>query len=75
MDKKEKKLLFEIEEIIVGLSAIALIISVFFALGPSAGLCGFRSRRRWQILICLGIIAFILLIVDQAEKRRSLCWK
>ena len=68
MDKKEKKLLFEVEEIIVGLSAIALMISVFLPWGIASGYSASGWGGDGKLLICFGAIALILLIVDQIYK-------
>lgn len=68
MDKKEKKLLFEIEEIVVGLSAIAMMISVFLPWGKATGYSASGWGGDGKILICLGAVALILLIMDQIYK-------
>lgn len=68
--KKEKKLLFETEEIIVGISAILLIVSAFLSWGKfhgytQSGLVGDSMvLSDGMIVMGIGILALILLLLD-----------
>jgi hypothetical protein len=76
MDKKERKLLFEVEEIIIGISSILLIIAAFLAWGPASsgeittgvsaeGVPVFMLHiTDGMLTIGIGAIAIGLLIVD-----------
>ncbi len=74
MDRKEKRFLFEVEEIIVGISAILLIIAAFLAWGstPSGTVATGLSAEGWltdgMLTIGIGAVAIVLLIIDLIYK-------
>lgn len=68
MNIKEKKLLFEAEEIIVGISAILLVISAFLPWAKAGSYAPSGLSGDGQILIAIGAVAIILLFVDIVYK-------
>jgi hypothetical protein len=64
MFTKEKKFLFEIEEIIVGISAIALVFSAFLPWGVAEGYSASGLGGDGKIIIGLGAIALTILMID-----------
>jgi hypothetical protein len=64
MGIKEKKVLFEIEEIIVGISAILLIVAAFLPWGSAEGYSTSGLNGDGRIIIGLGAIAVTLLFID-----------
>jgi hypothetical protein len=64
MKNKEKKLLFEVEEIIVGISAVLLVVSAFLPWAKAGSYAPSGLSGDGQILIAIGAVAIILLFVD-----------
>lgn len=64
MDNKEKKFLFEIEEIIVGISAIFLIVGAFLPWGIAGSYSKSGLEGDGKIIIGLGAIALTILLID-----------
>jgi len=71
MDNQEKKFLFEVEEIIVGISAILLIVGAFLPWGMAGDYYASGLGGDGRIIIGLGAIALTILFIDVFIKEIS----